>query len=41
MTTTKTTGKKAAYIRHSQEYKDEALKLAAALGVTKAAKQLN
>ena len=41
MSTTKTSEKKAAYIRHSQEYKDEALKLAAALGVTKAAKQLN
>ena len=29
MTTTKASGKKATYIRHSQEYKGEALKLAA------------
>jgi hypothetical protein len=32
MTTTKASGKKAPYIRHSQEYKGEALKLAAAIG---------
>ena len=40
MTTTKPSGKKAAYIRHSQEYKTEALKLASEIGMTKAAKQL-
>lgn len=40
MTPTKTSGKKATYIRHSQEYKAEALKLAADIGVSKAAKQL-
>jgi transposase len=40
MTTTKASGKKATYIRHSQEYKREALKLAADLGIAKAAKQL-
>ena len=40
MTTTKASGKKATYIRHSQEYKGEALKLAADLGIAKAAKQL-
>ena len=40
MTTTKASGKKATYIRHSQEYKVEALKLAADLGIAKAAKQL-
>lgn len=40
MTTTKPSGKKAAYIRHSQAYKAEALKLASEMGVTKAAKQL-
>ena len=40
MTTTKVSGKKAAYIRHSPEYKTEALKLASEIGVTKAAKQL-
>jgi len=40
MTTTKASGKKATYIRHSQEYKAEALKLATNLGVSKAAKQL-
>ncbi len=33
-------GKKATYIRHSQEYKVEALKLATDLGIGKAAKQL-
>lgn len=38
--TTKSSGKKAAYIRHSAEYKQEALKLAAQIGVAKAAKQL-
>lgn len=40
MTTTKASGKKATYARHSQEYKAEALKLASEIGVTKAAKQL-
>jgi transposase len=40
MTTTKASGKKATYIRHSREYKGEALKLAADLGIAKAAKQL-
>ena len=40
MTTMKASGKKATYIRHSQEYKVEALKLAADLGIAKAAKQL-
>ena len=40
MTTTKASGKKATYIRHRQEYKVEALKLAADLGIGKAAKQL-
>lgn len=40
MTTTKSSGKKATYIRHSQEYKAEALKLASEIGVSKAAKQL-
>jgi len=40
MTTTKATGKKATYIRYSPEYKVEALKLAADIGITKAAKQL-
>lgn len=40
MTTTKASGKKATYIRHSQEYKGEALKLAADLGIAKAAEQL-
>jgi transposase len=39
-TTTKASGKKATYIRHSSEYKAEALKLAVDLGVSKAAKQL-
>ncbi len=38
-TTTKASGKKATHIRHSQEYKGEALTLAATIGVTKAAKQ--
>ena len=36
MTTTKASGKKATYIRHSQEYKGEALKLAVDLGIAKA-----
>ena len=40
MTTTKPSGKKTAYVRHSSEYKAEALKLASEIGVTKAAKQL-
>ncbi|WP_020560166.1 transposase, partial [Thiofilum flexile] len=42
MSTTKTTEprKKAPYIRHSREYKEEALKLAATIGMSKAAKQL-
>ena len=37
---TKSTGNKASYIRHSAEYKQESLKLAAPVGVAKAAKQL-
>ena len=37
MTTTKASGKKATYIRHSQEYKGEALKLAADFGIGKIA----
>lgn len=37
---TKTTGNKPSYIRHSAEYKQEILKLAAQVGVAKAAKQL-
>jgi transposase len=37
---TKTNGKKASYNRHSAEYKQESLKLAAQVGVAKAAKQL-
>lgn len=40
MTMTKASGKQALYIRHCQEYKGEALKLAADLGIAKAAKQL-
>ena len=40
MSTTKPSGKKATHIRHSQEYKVEALKLATDLGIGKAAKQL-
>ena len=37
---TKTTSGKSSYIRHSDEYKQESLKLAAQIGVAKAAKQL-
>jgi transposase len=37
---TKTTGSKPSYIRHSAEYKQESLKSAALVGVAKAAKQL-
>ena len=37
---TKTTVGKASHIRHSDEYKQESLKLVAQIGVTKAAKQL-
>lgn len=37
---TKTNGNKASYTRHSDEYKQESLKLAAQVGVAKAAKQL-
>ena len=37
---TKSTGPKASYTRHSAEYKQESLKLAAQIGVAKAAKQL-
>ena len=37
---TKSTGSKAGYTRHSAEYKHESLKLAAQIGVAKAAKQL-
>ena len=37
---TKSTGNKASYIRYSAEYKQECLKLAAQVGVAKAAKQL-
>ena len=37
---TKTTGSKASYTRHSAEYKRESLKLAAQIGVAKSAKQL-
>jgi transposase len=37
---TKSTGSKPSYIRHSVEYKQESLKLAAQIGVAKAAKQL-
>ena len=36
----KTTVGKASHIRHSDEYKQESLKLAAQIGVAKAAKQL-
>ncbi|AMK76903.1 transposase [Methylomonas methanica] len=37
---TKATGNKASYTRHSAEYKQESLKLAAQVGAAKAAKQL-
>jgi transposase len=37
---TKTTGNKASYTRHSAEYKRESLKLDAQIGAAKAAKQL-
>lgn len=37
---TKSTGNKVCYTRHSAEYKQESLKLAAQIGVPKAAKQL-
>jgi transposase len=37
---TKSTGNKASYTRHSAEYKQESLKLAAQVGVAKATKQL-
>jgi transposase len=37
---TKSTGNKASYTRHSAEYKQESLKLAAQVGVAKAEKQL-
>ena len=37
---TKSTGSKASYTRHSAEYKQESLKLAAQIGVAQAAKQL-
>ncbi|WP_228375592.1 IS3 family transposase [Methylomonas denitrificans] len=37
---TKSTGSKASYTRHSAEYKQESLKLALQVGVAKAAKQL-
>jgi transposase len=37
---TKSTGRKASYTRHSAEYKQESLKLAAQIGVAKAAQQL-
>ncbi|MGR8931893.1 MAG: transposase [Gammaproteobacteria bacterium] len=37
---TKSTGSKAKYTRRSPEYKQESLKLAAQIGVAKAAKQL-
>lgn len=37
---TKTKGSKANYTPHSAEYKQESLKLAAQIGVAKAAKQL-
>lgn len=37
---TKTTIGKAGHIRHSDEYKQESLKLAAQIGIAKAAKQL-
>jgi transposase len=35
---TKTTGSKPSYTRHNAEYKQESLKLAAQIGVAKAAK---
>jgi transposase len=37
---TKSTGTKASHTRHSAEYKQESIKLAAQVGVAKAAKQL-
>ena len=37
---TRSTGNKASYTRHSAEYKQESLKLAVQIGVPKAAKQL-
>lgn len=37
---TKSTGGKVSYTRHSAEYKQESLKLAVQVGVAKAAKQL-
>jgi transposase-like protein len=37
---TKSTSSKASYTRHSPEYKQESLKLAAQIGIAKAAKQL-
>ena len=37
---TKSTGTKASHNRHSAEYKQESIKLAAQVGVAKAAKQL-
>jgi transposase len=37
---TKSTGNKTSYTRHSAEYKQESLKLAAQIGVVKAVKQL-
>jgi len=37
---TKTTNGKSNYIRHSVEYRQESLKLAAQIGIAKAAKQL-
>ena len=37
---TKTTGSKASHIRPSTEYKQESIKLAAQVGVARAAKQL-
>jgi transposase len=37
---TKSTGSKACYTRHSAEYKQESLKLGLQVGVAKAAKQL-
>ena len=40
MTTTKPSGKKTTYVRHSWEYKAEALKLTSKIGLAKAAKQL-
>jgi transposase len=40
MTMTKPSNKKTTYVRHSREYKAEALKLISEIGVAKAAKQL-